>query len=507
MTILVPVFGDQLSLNISSLRGQDKRRTVVLLVEIHQEALYVKHHKAKLVYIFSAMRHHAELLRSEGWDVDYVTLDDPENSGSFTGELARAIERHSPHQICATEAGEWRVKEMLDSWQDRFDVPVTLRSDDRFLASHSEFEAWAKGRKQLRMEFFYRDMRRKSGLLMDGNEPVGGQWNFDIENRKRANRDNTIPRPLHFPPDKITREVMELVETYFGDHIGSTKSFGFAVTRGDALNQQAHFLNHALAHFGDYQDAMLSDEPFLWHSILSPYINSGLIDPIELCKQVERCYRNGNVPINAAEGFIRQIIGWREYVRGIYWMAGPDYVRRNELGATRSLPDFYWTGQTDMHCLSQAIGQTLEHAYAHHIQRLMITGNFALLIGANPQEVHEWYLAVYADAYEWVELPNTLGMSQFADGGMLASKPYAASGAYINRMSDYCRACRYEVKSKTGPDACPFNALYWDFIDRNEEKLRCNPRMAMPYKNWDRMSPEDQSALRRQARKFVETLG
>ena len=507
MTTLVLILGDQLSLNISSLEGRDKNRTVILMVEVHEESVYVKHHKAKLVYILSAMRHHAELLRSEGWHVDYVTFDDPENAGSFTGELARAIERHAPKQICVTEAGEWRVKAMLDSWHDRFAVPVTINPDNRFLATHAEFEAWAEGRKQLRMEYFYRSMRCKSGLLMDGNDPAGGQWNYDAENRKPANRDTAIPRPLHFTPDPITRDVMQLVTAHFSDHIGSMDSFGFAVTRADALKQQTHFLDHVLARFGDYQDAMLTDEPFLWHSILSPYINSGLLDPVELCKEVEQRYRDGNIPLNAAEGFVRQIIGWREYVRGIYWLAGPDYVRRNELGATRPLPSFYWTGQTDMHCMSQAIGQTLEYAYAHHIQRLMITGNFALLIGVEPQEVHQWYLAVYADAYEWVELPNTLGMGQFADGGMLASKPYAASGAYINRMSDYCRTCRYDVKSKTGPDACPFNSLYWDFIARNEAKLRGNSRMAMPYKNWERMSATDKSALQRQATKFLETLG
>jgi deoxyribodipyrimidine photolyase-related protein len=288
--------------------------------------------------------------------------------------------------------------------------------------------------------------------------------------------------------------------------MGRTEKFGFAITRADALKQQDHFLKHALPQFGDYQDAMLTGEPFLWHSILSPYINSGLLDPLELCREVEARYRKGLVPLNAAEGFIRQIIGWREYVRGIYWLAGPDYVERNELNATRDLPSFYWTGDTDLHCLSQSIGQTLEYAYAHHIQRLMITGNFALLAGINPKQVHEWYLAVYADAYEWVELPNTLGMSQFADGGMLASKPYASSGAYINRMSDYCGNCRYDVKQRTGPDACPFNALYWDFIARNENKLRTNPRMAMPYKNWQRMDKADQMALREQAKQFLERL-
>ena len=506
MTTIIPVLGDQLSFNLSSLTDISPTTAVILMVEVDEETTYVEHHKAKLVYIMSAMRHHAVALRDAGWAVDYVRLDDPDNSGSFTGELARAIERHSPAAIRVTEAAEWRVKAMLDSWAERFDVPVTILPDDRFLASHTEFEDWAAGRKQLRMEFFYRDMRRKSALLMDGDKPVGGQWNYDSENRKPAKRDLAIPMPLHFASDAMTREVIDMVEARFADHIGRTAKFGLAVTRDDALKQQAHFLDHALPLFGDYQDAMLTGEPFLWHSILSPYINSGLLDPLALCREVEARYDAGKVPLNAAEGFIRQIIGWREYVRGIYWWAGPDYVDRNALGATRALPSFYWTGETDMHCMSQAIGQTLDYAYAHHIQRLMITGNFALIAGVDPKQVHEWYLAVYADAYEWVELPNTLGMSQFGDGGMLASKPYASSGAYINRMSNYCSSCRYDVKQRTGPDACPFNALYWDFIARNESTLRGNVRMAMPYKNWHRMDGADQDALRASAKHFLERL-
>lgn len=507
MKILVPIFGDQLSLQMSSLEGISKSDIIVLMVEVSEETSYVPHHKSKIAYIFSAMRHHAADLREKGWRVDYVTFEEPENSGSFTGELARAIERHDPDQIRVSEAGEWRVKAMIDSWGDRFDLAVHILPDTRFLATHAEFESWAKGRKQLRMEFFYREMRRKTGLLMDGDKPVGGQWNFDANNRKPAKRDSTIPRPLSFPPDSMTRDVIEMVERCFDHHIGRIERFDFAVTRAEALQQQAQFLDHALTHFGDYQDAMLTREPFLWHSILSPYLNSGLLDPLELCHEVEKRYRQGQAPLNAAEGFIRQIIGWREYVRGIYWLAGPDYVKRNELRAIRPLPDFYWTGQTDMHCLSETIGQTIEFAYAHHIQRLMITGNFALLAGIDPVEVHKWYLAVYADAYEWVELPNSLGMSQYADGGMLASKPYASSGAYINRMSDYCSSCRFDVKQRIGHDACPFNALYWAFIARNEARLRGNPRMAMAYKNWDQMAATDKTAIDVQARKFLETLG
>ena len=507
MTTLLPIFGDQLSQGLSSLQGQDKSACVILMAEVDEETEYVPHHKSKMAYILSAMRHHAEDLRGAGWAVDYVKLTDSDNSGSFTGEVARAIERIKVSSVRVTEAGEWRVKAMLDSWPDRFDIPVEILPDDRFLCSHAEFENWAKDRKQLRMEYFYRDMRRKSGLLMQGDSPQGGQWNFDAENRKPAKRDLAMPKPLHFAPNAMTKEVIDMVEERFAGNIGLTAKFGFAVTRADALKQQKHFVDHALPNFGDYQDAMLTGEPFLWHSILSPYINSGLLDPLELCRAVEAEYRAGKVPINAAEGFIRQVIGWREYVRGIYWHAGPEYVENNALDAHRPLPEFYWTGKTGMHCLSQAIGQTIEHSYAHHIQRLMITGNFALLAGLDPKAVHEWYLAVYADAYEWVELPNSLGMSQFADGGMLASKPYAASGAYINRMSDYCTSCRYDVKQRVGPKACPFNALYWEFIARNEDKLRKNPRMGMPYKNWERMSDTDKIALRAQAQQFLETLG
>ena len=507
MKTLIPVLGDQLSHQISSLSGQDKSQAILLMVEVADETAYVPHHKAKLAYILSAMRHHARDLQGQGWDMDYVRLTDPMNCGNFTGEIVRAMERHCPQRIRVTEAGEWRVKAMLDNWGDRFEIPVEIVPDTRFIATHAEFENWAANRKQLRMEFFYRDMRRKTGLLMDGKTPEGGQWNYDSENRKPAKGERHIPKPLAFQVDAITQDVIDMVKVRFADHVGHIDNFGFAVTRADALEQQAHFLDHALPHFGDYQDAMLTGEPFMWHSILSPYINSGLLDPLELCRNVEARYRQGLVPLNAAEGFIRQVIGWREYVRGIYWLAGPGYVDRNALCATRPLPDFYWTGKTDMHCMAQAIGQTLEHAYAHHIQRLMITGNFALLAGIDPAQVHHWYLSVYADAYEWVELPNTLGMSQFADGGMLASKPYASSGAYINRMSDYCRSCRYDVKQRTGPDACPFNALYWDFIARNAALLRGNPRMAMPYKNWDRMSDADQCALRNDAAKFLETLG
>jgi deoxyribodipyrimidine photolyase-related protein len=506
MTTLIPILGDQLSHSLSSLDGADPATSVLLMMEVAEETTYVRHHKRKIAYILSAMRHHAGALCAVGWQVDYVKLDDPENSGSFTGEVARAVARYAPSEITVTHSGEWRVQAAIESWETLFGIPVDIRADTRFITPSGFFEQWAAERKQLRMEFFYRDMRRHTGLLMNGDKPEGGEWNYDSENRKPAKDGAKVPKRVSFASDAITNEVLTLVAQRFADHPGSLDNFDFAVTADEAARAEAAWLRDCLPNFGDYQDAMVSGEPFMWHALLSPYINSGLIDPLALCHKVEAEYRKGRVPLNAAEGFIRQIIGWREYVRGIYWWAGPDYVKRNFLGATRSLPDFYWTGDTDLNCLKQAIGQTLDHAYAHHIQRLMVTGNFAMLAGVDPEQVHEWYLQVYADAYEWVELPNTLGMSQFADGGLLASKPYAASGAYINRMSDYCGGCRYDVKAKTGPDACPFNALYWDFLARNRDKLGGNVRLAMPYRNWDKMEDSAQQALLAQAAGFLHSL-
>ena len=506
MKTLVPVLGDQLTPTLSSLRDADPADTIVLMMEVGDETTYVRHHKQKIAYILSAMRHHSKAHEKAGWTVDYVTLDDPDNAGSFTGEIARAVKRHAPERIVVTEAGEWRVAAMLESWETIFGIPVEIRADDRFGATHAEFDAWASERKQLTMEFFYRDMRRKTGLLMDGKKPVGDRWNFDKENRKPAKADLFMPQPHVFKPDAITKDVLALVAERFADHPGTLDGFAYAVTAKDAEKQATYFLAKALPQFGDYEDAMLTGERYLWHSILSPYINSGLLDPLDLCRRAEAEYRAGRAPLNSVEGYIRQIIGWREYMRGIYWREGPDYVTRNFLDHKRKLPGWYWTGDTDMHCLKEAIGQTLETAHAHHIQRLMVTGNFALLVGADPAEVHRWYLEVYVDAYEWVELPNTLGMSQFGDGGLLGSKPYISSGAYIDRMSDYCGQCRYDVKKRVGEDACPYNALYWDFLARHEGKLGDNQRLRMPYATWKKQSAQSRNETRDQAKTFLQSL-
>lgn len=504
---LVLLLGDQLTPSISSLRAADPDAAVVLMCEVHDEATYVRHHKKKIAFLFSAMRHFAQELRDAGWSVEYVALDDRGNTGSLTGEVARAVERVKPSRLVVTESGEWRLAQMMAGWQTSLGIKVEIPTDDRFMCSRAEFAAWADGRKLFRMEHFYREMRRKTGYLMDDDgKPAGGQWNYDADNRKPARNDMFMPDVPRFEPDATTKAVLELVATRFGNHFGNLEPFWFATTRADARAALDHFVSYALRSFGDFQDAMLQDQKFLYHSVLSQYLNCGLLDAREICDAAERAYRDGKAPLNAVEGFIRQILGWREYVRGIYWLKMPGYERQNYLGATRPLPDFYWTGETDMACLRAAISQTIEEAYAHHIQRLMVTGNFAMLAGVDPHDVHEWYLAVYADAYEWVELPNVIGMSQFADGGFLGSKPYAAGGGYINKMSDHCKGCRYDVKVRVGPNACPLNALYWDFLDRNRARLGSNQRLRTVYAAWDRMSDADRSATRQAAAGFLKEL-
>jgi len=506
MTVLIPVLGDQLSASLASLREVEPASTVILMVEVTDETRYVRHHKKKIALILSAMRHFAEELRADGWTVDYVKLDDDGNTGSFTGEVAHAIVRHRATRIRVVEPGEWRVADMIEGWSGRFGLPVEILPDDRFICSRADFAEWARSRKRLIMEDFYREMRKRTGLLMAFGKPVGARWNFDADNRKTPPRGLDYPAPPVFKPDRITSEVLDLVGKCFPDHFGDLHPFGFAVTRADALTALDHFIAFALPRFGDYQDAIVEGQAFLYHAVLSPYLNCGLLTAREVAAAAADEYARGDAPLNAVEGFIRQIIGWREYVRGIYWHAGPTYKDSNALAATRDLPAFYWTGDTDLRCIAQSVAQVRTHAYNHHIQRLMILGNFAMLIGVDPAQVEEWYLVVYADAYEWVELPNVHGMSQFADGGLLGSKPYAGGGAYIDRMSDHCGRCRYDVRQKTGPDACPFNALYWDFLARHRELLKGNSRLWRQYDGWDRLGPERQAATRASAAAFVEKL-
>ncbi|MCR9085275.1 MAG: cryptochrome/photolyase family protein [Rhodobacteraceae bacterium] len=503
MRRLVLILGDQLSPGLAGLRQADRDSDIIVMAEVMDEASYVKHHPKKIAFIFAAMRKFAAELEQNGWRVSYTRLDSKNNSHGIDSELLRRAAEFEASEVLAIEPGEWRLIQLLE------DLPLTVRMlpDDRFLSSRAEFEAWAEGRKQLRMEYFYREMRRKTGLLMDGDKPAGGKWNYDHDNRKPA-ADAGLFRdgPLRIAPDAVTSEVLDLVEARFDHHFGDLRPFWFATDRAGAEASLDHFIAHRLPTFGDYQDAMLAEDGFLSHAVIGLYLNAGLLDPLEVCRRAERAYADGQAPINAVEGFIRQILGWREYIRGIYFREGPDYPKRNALGHTRHLPDFFWGAPTHMRCIEAAVAQTRAEAYAHHIQRLMVTGNFALLAGIDPQEVSDWYLAVYADAYEWVESPNVIGMSQFADGGVVASKPYVSSGAYLDRMSDYCKGCHYKVRGKTGEAACPFNLLYWHFLIRHRDRFAGNPRMAQMYRTWDRMDEVRRATVLKDAERFLARL-
>ncbi|MDO9526670.1 MAG: cryptochrome/photolyase family protein [Gemmobacter sp.] len=502
MVRLVLVLGDQLTPTLAALRAADKAHDLVVMAEVMSEATYVPHHPKKIALVFAAMRKFASRLRNDGWQVAYTRLDDPQNAGSIPGELLRRASETGTTRVIATRPGEWRLIEALETAP----LNIKLLEDDRFIASHADFDHWADGRKQLRMEYFYREMRRKTSLLMQGDTPAGGKWNFDHDNRKPAKADLFLPTPLRFAPDETVQEVLDLVAARFPDNVGQLTPFGLATDPAQAEAVLEQFIQTALPSFGDYQDAMLSGNPFLYHALISAYMNIGLLDPLAVCQRAEAAWKAGRAPLNAVEGFIRQIIGWREFVRGIYFREGPGYMQRNVLGHDRPLPALYWGKNTGMACLSEAITQTREEAYAHHIQRLMVTGNFALLAGIDPSQVHEWYLAVYMDAFEWVEAPNTLGMSQFADGGLVASKPYVSSGSYIDRMSDYCGSCSYSVKAKTGDAACPFNILYWHFLERHRERFANNPRMAVMYRTWDRMQADHRTEVLDSAKRFLDRL-
>ncbi len=499
MTALRLILGDQLSATISSLEGMAEG-DVILMFEVMEEATYVRHHPKKIAFLFSAMRHFAEELKVKGHKVRYVTLDDPDNTGSLRGEVSRALKDIGASAIIVTEPGEYRLLKVFEAWAAELDVHVDIRPDTRFLCSVADFKVWAGNRQQLRMEYFYREMRKKHHILIESDgTPTGGQWNYDKENRKSPPRGLGSPKRLSHAKDTCTQDVLRLVSDRFSHHFGNLEPFHYAVTRAQALMELEHFITKLLPHFGEYQDCMVVGEPYLYHSLISSYLNAGLLLPLEICQMAESSYRAGHVPLNAVEGFVRQILGWREYVRGIYWLHMPSYGAMNYFNATEPLPSFYWSADTKMKCVAEAVCHTRDHAYSHHIQRLMVTGNFALLAGLDVQQVQQWYLAVYSDAYEWVEMPNTLGMALFGDGGIMGSKPYAASGKYIRKMSNFCDRCPYNPDESFTANACPFNALYWDFMARNKDKLKHNHRLPYVYATWEKFGAGKQAAIRAKA--------
>jgi deoxyribodipyrimidine photolyase-related protein len=498
---LVIVLGDQLDANASAFSDFDARQDMAWMAEVMEESTHVPSSKLRSAFFLSAMRHFADSLREKQWRLDYTHLDDANNTGTLPGELAKAIQRYQPQKLILTAPGEWRVLRQLQAVAQTHGLPLDLRDDPHFFTTVRDFAAHAKGRKQLRMEYWYRALRQRFGILMDGDQPAGGQWNFDADNRESFARSGpqNLPARTRIAPDAITKAVLATVDRCLPDNPGQLADFAWPVTRPQALAALQTFIDERLPLFGKYEDAMWAGEPWLYHSHLSAALNVKLLNPREVVQAAETAYRQGKAPLAAVEGFIRQILGWREYVRGIYWTQMPGYLEGNALDAQEQLPAFFWTGDTDMACLRDALKQTLAQGYAHHIQRLMVIGLYTLMRGVHPKEVHAWFLSVYVDAVEWVELPNTLGMAQFGDGGLMGSKPYIASGKYIQRMSNHCQGCRFDPAQSTGTAACPYTTLYWDFLMRHRRLLEKNPRMGMQLKNLDRLSPEKRMEIHQHA--------
>lgn len=501
------ILGDQLTLANPALERIDRKRDRVLLIEAAGEATHVWSHKARIALFLSAMRHYALTLEAEGYRVRHVRVDAP-GPLAFGERLAVELTELAASSLAVCEPGEWRLLALIQDACRAGGVALEVFSDPHFLITREDFALWAGKSRSLRMEYFYRHMRRHTGVLMRDGEPEGGQWNFDAENRAGfgAHGPVDVPPPPSFASDEVTREVLALVEARFGSHPGSLARFAWPVTRPQALEALATFVAHRLGDFGRHQDAMWTGEPFLWHSLLSTSLNLKLLDPREVIDAALEAWRERNLPLASVEGFIRQILGWREFIRGVYWHFMPGLAEANHFRHTGALPGWYWTGRTHMNCMRAAIGQTLEHGYAHHIQRLMVTGNFALLAGLDPRQVCDWYLAVYVDAVEWVELPNTAGMALFADGGRFTSKPYVASGAYIKRMSNYCKGCHYRSEVRSGTGACPVTALFWRFLDVHQDTFARNPRTALMAKNVARLDADERTAIRHTAEGMLADL-
>lgn len=501
------VLGDQLDLNNPALLANPPAQAEVLMIESPVESTVVWVHKARIALFLSAMRHFADELRKAGYTVHYRKLDETGPHG-LAAEVEALCQQHGYTELDMAEPGEWRLEQEFLQLAKTGQLKLRMLEDTHYLCSRAEFAKWASGYKQMRMEYFYREMRKRTGVLMDGAEPAGGKWNFDADNRSAFPKagPGAIEPPATFEPDDITRQVFAEVEQHFSDHPGTLANFQWPVTREQALQALDRFIASRFANFGTYQDAMWTNTPFGWHSLVSSSINLHLLHPLEVIQKAEAAFRENRVDVASAEGFIRQILGWREFMRGVYWLDMPKMREDNALNATRDLPRWFWTGKTHMNCLKDSIGQTLEHAYAHHIQRLMVIGNFALLAGLVPQQVEDWFLAVYVDAVEWVELPNVAGMALFANGGRFTSKPYIASGAYIKRMSNYCTGCKYNPAEKTGDKACPFTTLYWGFLDKHETMLAANPRTGLMAKNIARLDDAQRTALRQKVADTFENI-
>ena len=492
---------DQLSAALLPLKTHPE--APILMVESKTHFSRWGFHKKRIGFQLASMRHFAEELRKAGREVHYFSLDDAPYRDSVSA-VRMFIKKTGVGKLVVARPSEHHTAVWMRSVAAGEGVELDIVEGGLFLLDLEEFAAWAKGVKSPVMEFFYRRMRAKHNILMEGKQPVGGEWNLDKENRKRAPAGLLVPARKAFAPDSITQAAMKSVEKHFAGHPGSTAGFDLPVTRAGAVEHLKDFIRNRLQQFGDYEDAMVSGQPLMFHSLISPLINAGLLAPMECVEAAVKEYEAGRAPLNSVEGFVRQILGWREYVYGIYHTFMPEYRERNSRGDARELPEFFWTGKTEMNCLKQSIGAVVEHGYSHHIQRLMVICNYATLTGLSPQAVNDWFYAMYIDSHDWVVTPNVIGMGMAADGGTMATKPYVSSGAYIDRMSDYCKGCRYDVKQRTGESACPFNYLYWTFMDEARGHYKSNPRMTMMLKNLDRI---DAGEMREMKRLKLKVLG
>ncbi|MEK9650477.1 MAG: cryptochrome/photolyase family protein [Gammaproteobacteria bacterium] len=504
MTNIGILFPDQLSNNnpvINALTEMD----YLIIYEPLPTFYEIPHHIQKIGFMISATRHFAESLNIP---CKIVHIKISKKPISIDAALENLINNASKFQLHAIEPSDYRLKSELSLLSIKLGIGMKMYADPKFIATLAEFKTWAKDKKNLVQEFYYRWLRKKTNVLIDAQgNPEANTWNFDKENRQGINKlKEKAANPLQFKSDNLTIDCLYECTEIFTKALGKIDEFNWGVTHSDALRALDHFIKHNLKNYGEFQDAIDQENPFLFHSLLSPYINVGLLDPMAAIKAAESAYYSKQAPLNSVEGFIRQILGWREFIRGIYWEHMPDYKNLNYFQNKRNLPKFYWDGKTKMKCMATAISSTIKYSYSHHIQRLMVTGNFALLAGINPKEVHEWYLGVYIDALEWVELPNTLGMSLFADGGIVGSKPYCASGQYIKRMSNCCKDCYYKVDETVGETACPFNYLYWDFLERNRLLFNKNPRMKLALNNLEKKSQSFMQNVQNQSKIFIEEI-
>ena len=498
------ILGDQLNINHSWFDNSEEECTYVMM-EIKDETSYVLHHVQKILAIFSAMRSFSEQLKEKNFNVIYIKIDDKDNEHSFEKNIKKIVNKSNIKIFEYQQPDEYRLDLLFKKFQ-LLGIQVNSTSSEHFLTSRDSVNEFFKGKKQWRMEEFYRYMRKKYSILLEDEKPVGGKWNYDAENRKKWNGEPMTT--IDFRPSHNHEDLLKVIDDesikYFGE--SQATNFRWPINRDESLKLLEQFIEKDLCNFGNFQDAMHDENWRLFHSFFSFSLNTKMLSPLEVISKAEEALYENKLSLSSVEGFIRQILGWREYIRGVYWAQMPGYENNNFFNHNKHIPEWYWTGKTKMRCLSKSISQSLENSYAHHIQRLMIIGNFSLLAGIDPKHIHQWYLGIYIDAFEWVELPNTLGMSQYADGGLLATKPYVSSAAYINKMGNYCSKCSYNYKEKIGDNACPFNSLYWNFFDRHQDKLSKNPRLGIVNSQLKKMDENQKKEINKKANEHLDNI-